>query len=282
MYVQIALQVIIHIILSFSLLLHLWHILDTKGSPYHLDVLDCLNDMQRDGLIRSISGKNFSPELLRSAASAGFAMDSNQVPCSLLDPTQYTKELQLACQDLGTKLLLSSPLAGGLLTNRYLHTRFQPAPWDLTRMERKCLHTTVAPWAKKHSTDDNNVWGIYQSQMMDIVGNIALKHRVSVASVALRWAMQLDHVASVVAACGLGEMSDDRPYQRPEQLRQVFRFELDPEDMERLWEASGEAELIQDLKFDPLDFEDIDFESMEEGDGNSLFLPDVSKRKLWL
>jgi hypothetical protein len=94
--------------------------------------------------------------------------------------------------------------------------------------------------------------------------------------------MQLKFVASVVVACGLGDISDDRPFDRPEQLRQVFRFELDEEDMDRLWEASSEAKLVKEPEFNPIvDLENVDFEAME-GDEDALFFPDLSNNKLWL
>jgi len=263
-----------YVALSLSLLA------DTKGSQYHLDVLDVLTDLRRDGLLRSIATKNFPPNLLRKAASCGFTIDTNQITLNLLNPTQYTKEMQLACADLGIQLLTSSPLAGGMLTNKFTCTKYEPPPWELTPMERRYLKEVVSPWAEKHSDDDR--WKVFQTQMMDMLDDVALKHRVSVASVALRWAMQLDHVASVVVSCGLGHMSDDRPFVRPENLRQVFRFELDEEDMERLWEASGEARLVKEPDFNPLvDLENIDFDGME-GDDDSQFFPNLSNSKLWL
>ena len=254
---------------------------DTKGSQYHLDVLDVLSDLQRDGLVRSIGAKDFPPDLLRKAASCGFSIATNQITCNLLDPTRYTKEMQLACEELGIQLLISSPLGGGMLTNKFANLKYEPPPWELTPTERNHLNRTVALWAKKHS--DDNRWKVYQDKMMDTLCNIALKHRVSVASVSLRWAIQLNHVASVIVTCGLGDMRDDRPFEWPEQLRQVFRFELDDEDMERLWEASGEAELVKEPHFNPMvDLENVDFENKEEGDKASLFLSDLSNRKLWL
>jgi diketogulonate reductase-like aldo/keto reductase len=229
-------------------------------------------------LIRSIAGKNMPHELLREAASCGFAMDSNQITLNLLDPTRYTRDLRLTCHDLGMNLLLSSPLAGGMLTNRFLDTRIEPPPWELTPTERNYLSRVVTPWARKHTQTDK--WSVYMGVVIETLEDVALKHRVSLASVALRWAMQLDHVASVVVACGLGESSDGRPFDRPRQLRQVFRFELDEDDMERLWRASGEAGLQKTPDLNPLD---LDFEAMEGGVGNALFLPDASKsRKLWL
>lgn len=251
----------------------------TKGSPYNLDVLDCLIDLQRDGLIRSIGGKNIPPKLLREAAACGFTIDSNHITLNLLDPTQYTHEMRLACHDLGIKLLLSSPLGGGLLTNRYFQTRAEPPPWEMTPTERNYLVKVVSPWARKHSHDGR--WRVYQHVMMDTLGDVALKHGVSVASVALRWAMQLDHVASVVVACRLGKLSDGSPFDRPRQLRQVFQFELDEEDMERLWDASGE-QLRKTPDFNPFDFENMTFEDMEEGYEDTLFLPNASKQTLWL
>ena len=252
---------------------------DTKGSPYHLDVLDCLMDLQRDGLIRSIGGKNIPPKLLREASACGFTMDSNQITLNLLHPTQYTCELQLACHDLGIKLLLSSPLAGGMLTNRYVSTRVEPPPWEMTPTERNYLVKVLSPWAKKHSQEDR--WTAYQHVMMDTLGDVALKHGVSVASVALRWAMQLDHVASVVVACTLEKLSHDCHSDRPRQLRQVFQFELDEEDMERLWDASGE-ELLKTPDANPLDFAKMTFEDTEEGYGEKYSIPYASKQKLWL
>lgn len=241
-------------------------------------MLDCLVDLQRDGLIRSIAGKNMPHAFLREASVCGFAMDSNQITFNLLDPMRYTLDLRLACHDLGMNLLLSSPLAGGMLTNRFLDKRIEPPPWQLTPTERNNLSKVVTPWARKHSQTDR--WRVYKGVMMETLEDVALKHRVSLASVALRWAMQLDHVASVVVACELGESSDDRPFDRPRQLRQVFRFELDEEDMERLWDASGEADLRKTPDFNPLD---LNLEAMERGDGNTLFLPDASKsRKFWL
>jgi diketogulonate reductase-like aldo/keto reductase len=101
---------------------------------------------------------------------------------------------------------------------------------------------------------------------MSVLGYISLKHGVTVASVALRWALQQELVTSVVPSCTL-YATDDRPFDRPAQLRQVFSFELDDEDLETLWAISGKEKpssymtnLLHDLE---------NFEEVSEG----LFLP---------
>lgn len=240
-----------------------------------------LTDLQREGLLRSIATKDFPPQLLRSAVKCGFRIDTNQISCNLFNPSQYTKELQLACQDLGIQLLVSNPLAGDFLTSKFSDTQYEPQPWDLSPEERRILDKVVTPWAKKLDSDEHR-WKVYQSKMMDTLDDIALKYRVSTESVSLRWVMQLKHVASVVVPCEMGEESDDRPFEQHEKLRQVFRFELDEEDMERLWEASGEADLVKEPEFNPVaGLDNLDFESLDEED-DGLFLPDLSNNKLWL
>jgi aryl-alcohol dehydrogenase-like predicted oxidoreductase len=193
----------------------------------------------------------------------------------LFDPTQYTKELQLACHDLNIQLRVSCALAGGLLTNKYAGIRYQPPPWNLLPIERNYLYSTVTPWAKKHDNVGDR-WKAYQEHMMDTLSDIALKHRVSVTSVSLRWVMQLEHVATVVVP--ICKDNDE-----PERLRQVFRFELDEDDLDRLWKATGEAELVKEPEINPVvGIEEVDFEGVEHADSDSLFLPDLSRNKLWL
>lgn len=230
-------------------------VLDTSGSDYHLDVLDILTDLQREGIVRSIVSKDFSPDLLRQATSCGFGIDSNEIACNLFHPSQYSKELQLASHELNIPLRLSCPLAGGMLTSKYAGIQREPPPWELLPVERNYVNTTITPWAKKLNEDENR-WNVYQECMMDTLCDIAHKHGVSVTLVSLRWTVQLNHVASVIV-----------PFDyEPEKLRQVFSFELDDDDMERLWKATGEADLVKKR----------DFLSLDNG------LPDLSNTKLWL
>jgi aryl-alcohol dehydrogenase-like predicted oxidoreductase len=76
--------------------------------------------LQREGYIRSVAGKSLDWRLIQEAHRCGFCIDSNQVDGNLLDPANLdSAEQRLACEDLGTKLLVAGPLAGGLLTGRH-------------------------------------------------------------------------------------------------------------------------------------------------------------------
>jgi len=254
-----------------------------KGSLYHLDVLDVLFDMQREGMIRSIEGLNMPPELLTSAESCGFHLENNQIQYNILDPTSYYGNMkQFYDKDDGKKmkLLTSSPLAGGLLADRYVKYRLgadgRPPP-DLSTSQRRHLQTTVRSWAEYHEGGGNTPWMKFHNLVLGTLGDISFKHRTSAAAVALRWSMQTNkHLGSVVVRSGLGLGKegvdyDGRPYERTQDLREAFGFELDEEDMERLYNVAGKI----DLSTDPMD----DFYNGENG---GFSLEDLSNKKLWL
>lgn len=259
-----------------------------QGSPYHLDVLDCVEDMKREGLVRSVSGRNLPNELLRLADSCGFHLDSNQIDFNLLDTTAYDMERRLTCDDLNTPLLVSSPLAGGLLTRCGL--KHEPNTWQLRPEEAFHIKETLPKWAERHggaSSSPSSVWSSFQSILMETLRDIALKHRVSVGSVNLRWSLQHEHIAGSVVTCRLCQKEGDsgRPRKpRSQELREVFTFDLDEEDMTRLWESSNTPP-----SSDEPDADDFRREMFEEENGffqtpqNEEHSPiDFSKRKLWL
>jgi hypothetical protein len=87
--------------------------------------------------------------------------------------------------------------------------------------------------------------------VLPVLVEIARKHRVSVAAVALRWTLQqgLGNVASVAVACRLWpdhvyDWEEQQRHhgesrtQRPKQLRDVLKFALDDEDLALLCEIS--------------------------------------------
>lgn len=236
-------------------------------SPYHLDVLDILAELQREGLIRSIAGRHIPASFLRTAHNYGFHLDSNQIKMNLMDPVSfYTTELLFACKDTDTPIIAEGVLAGGLLTNRHLGQLGQPRPWELTPQERNAFQGSSKDWVTQHASSETSIWNTYQEHVMRVLGYISLKHRVSVATIALRWALQQEFVTSVVPSCKL-HGDDDRPFDRPLNLRKVFSFELDEEDLVKLWDMSGKekpSSLLSNLQYDIND-------NFEES-GNGLFL----------
>ncbi|GKY98392.1 hypothetical protein MPSEU_000796700 [Mayamaea pseudoterrestris] len=234
-----------------------------EGSLYHLDALDYLQDLVRDGFVRSVGAANFPISILKQAESHRFTVESNEISSNLLDPLGY---LALAKEDT-VPLILSSPLAGGLLTDRYFGIKSRSLfPPNLTNNIQDWSHfkTTILKWKERHdeslnrhlhqardpyADDDTNemtkalsldAWPTFRTIMLDTIQDIARKHAVSMASVVLRWTLQLDKVAGTVVACRIApSLNDVAPSKRPKQLRQVFMFTLDEHDMERLLRVSG-------------------------------------------
>jgi aryl-alcohol dehydrogenase-like predicted oxidoreductase len=284
---------------------------DYVPSPYTFDVLDCLEDLKREGHVRSVTGNNLSWRLIREAHRCGFAIDSNQVDGNLLNPTAFDNpDQQLACQDLGTKLLVSGPLAGALLSDRHyvdlrqskrrggrmLSLPRKESTRPFTTSEWYHVKKSMVHWGDCQGDLEPNPsaaarWKLYQEKVLSALHDIAQKHDVSMATVALRWTLQVDHVASAVVTCRLlsGDNGDPRLLQdRSQQLRQVFKFELDEDDMDRLWQVSGR---VVPEPFDRDRDEDEEFMEMMESE-KGLFLPprrnrkppprDGSSRTLWL
>lgn len=230
-----------------------------RGSPYHLDVLDHLQDMRRDGFVRSISTARFPLHDLRLAFDCGFQMEANQLMSNLLDPTDYATYAETDPRSL----VLSSPLAGGLLTDRYIRGDANRPPLFTRTAEVFHYKHTLSKWKTRYDTyirarldkprdpyayDDSaelrrllsmDTWPTFRWALIGIIQEIARKHGVSMASVVLRWTLQLDKVAGTVTACQLVSFDPNAVDMRTRQLREVFTFALDAEDMQQLWQATG-------------------------------------------
>jgi diketogulonate reductase-like aldo/keto reductase len=241
-------------------------------SPYTLDVMDTLQDMQREGLIRSINGVNFPASALRQLKDCGFHLDTNQVTCNILDPNDYYGDLQKFCQEADLterpmKIIRNSPLAGGLLADKFCRISHRsrsrngsPLAAYLTPSEEwSYKHALEGSWLKNFNARDRKstditkkgLWLPFENKVMETLYNIALKHRVDVAAVAVRWTMQQDHLGSVLVGTNLNARYDsERPFTRPKDLRKCFALHLDEEDMDRLWSVSGAKPLMNEYEND--------------------------------
>mmetsp|Transcript_27361 Transcript_27361/g.63269 ORF Transcript_27361/g.63269 Transcript_27361/m.63269 type:complete len:543 (-) Transcript_27361:477-2105(-) len=220
---------------------------------YHLEVLDTLKDLQREGLLISVAGKNLSPALVRSAASCGFEslLDFNQLDLNLIDTAHYHNfEHLLLASEYDIPIQASSPLLGGLLTdewaldkrNYYKQQQRTPRNHELSNNAKRHLKGSIAEWASSSKSGDTaNQWTRFNKEVWDVLEELSQKYDVSVTSIALRWLLQLKHVESVVVSTRLESQDDEcgRRRSRKQQYRNAFRFLLDDEDVERLWAISG-------------------------------------------
>ena len=266
-----------------------------KNSPYIFDVLENLEELKRDGLVRSVCGCNIPALTVRTMNDYGFRIDSNQLDVNMLNPDAHSMDQALLSEDLHVPIFWSSALAGGLLTNRYNGVEVMPKLWQLRLAERRQWNTNLPIWADRQGytkgnldQDDKWIWDAYQLKLLSALEQMAQKHGVSISSVMLRWSLQQDHVASVPVTCRLVYPDDGlKRVPRQQELREVFRFKLDDDDVEELWGLSGRKspEAFQGNLREPPDsfFSD---EMIENESG--LMLPGSHRRdergnqKLWL
>jgi diketogulonate reductase-like aldo/keto reductase len=204
--------------------------------------------------------------------------------------------------------IAANPLAGGWLVDRYFEPRRhlrQKRPtstWfrSLSLQEQwNWDRNIVQSWMSSRQIagsvghDFDSVWSVYQTELMQPLRNVARKHGVSIASVVLRWTLQQhEHAQSPngalcrhTAACSSTVIScrllpehiywdTHRPFttvvERVQQIREVFRFKLDNDDIETLWDLSSYVEPVQQLSsHDNNNYYDDDIEVTSTG----LFIP---------
>lgn len=214
----------------------------TNMHNYCLDVVDILQDLQREGLVRDISARHLSDALYFSMQRAGLAdvISIQQRNANLVSPSSCIQSSSSSTfwrptPDLWTAA--ENPLAGGWLTDRHvqhstdLRKDQQQQPWEsyqqqLSVRERE-QWKIILNWAQRMHPDlqqrQNNtdsaslqdVWQIYRKELMDPLVEMSRKYDVSIASVVLRWTLQQGEqkqssvlrdsmVSAVVVGCRLG------------------------------------------------------------------------------
>jgi hypothetical protein len=180
-------------------------------SPYLLDTLDHLQELQRQGYIRSIGidvdgGRMKSRHhhrMLSEVHAAGFdpLIDFyKQAGNLLLPPTKHDQN-----NDRSYHCWMNDALAGSLLTD-VRNDKYGTRPKNVRQYKEERI---LREWASRrrtvndqgHQNHDSTtttpppfstreLQQLYHDDVMDILQWIALKHRVSVTAVALRWALE--------------------------------------------------------------------------------------------
>lgn len=186
------------------------------GDRRYLDALEHLAALRDAGQIRHLALTNFDTEHLETITRAGVGLVSNQVQYSLVD---RRPELRMApfcvAHDIG--LLTYGTLCGGLLSERFLG-RSEPGRAELNTASLQKYKQMVDAWGG---------WPLFQ-ELLAAVNQIATKHRVSIANVAVRSILDRPAVAGVIVGVRLGASDhlDDNAH--------VFSFQLDPDDWQRI------------------------------------------------
>lgn len=191
---------------------HWWDYDDTR----YLDALTHMSHLRDAGQIKHLALTNFDTEHVQRIMEHGIRVVSNQVQYSLIDLRPEVRMVPF-CQQHQVSLLTYGTLAGGLLSETYLG---QPEP------RGAALHT-VSLRKYKQMIDAWGGWALFQ-ELLGTLKQIADKHRVSLANVAVRAILQRPTVAGVIVGVRLG-LTDHR-----EDNARVFSFTLDQEDTESI------------------------------------------------
>ena len=154
--------------------LHWWD----YSVPGMVDVGRWLSELRAAGKIKHVAVTNMDCNALQQLLDAGVPVVANQVQFSLLDRRPLNGMVDL-CAQHGIKLLTYGTLAGGLLSDRYVIPPGGRAPAvSLNTSSLKMYYSNVRVGGEQGWRD-----------LLATLRTVADKHSVSVAVVALRWAL---------------------------------------------------------------------------------------------
>ncbi len=201
---------------------HAW----TFADPRWLDALWMLEALRDEGRIGAIGVTNVDTAHVRVAIATGIKLVSNQVSGSLLD-TRFTRRLAPYCATHGVGLLCYGTVLGGFLSERWLGV---PEPdWEALETWSQMKYGRFIRAA--------GGWSRFQG-LLHATQLVALKHGVSIATVASRWVLDQPGVAGVIVGARLGMSSHVADTAR------VFAFSLDDEDRAGLTLAQATLDAI--------------------------------------
>ena len=176
--------------------------------PGYVEAAKALHGLQKEGLIANLGGTNFDAKRAQEMIDAGVPLISMQTQYSLLD--RRAAKFAESPASPAMHLLCYGTLAGGFLTERWLD---QPEP--LAPIGNRSLVKY------KLIMDEFGTWAQFQ-QLLGALKTIAMRHAVSLASVAIRWVLEQPGVAAAIVGARYAD--------RIASTLEVFSFQLDGQD----------------------------------------------------
>jgi aryl-alcohol dehydrogenase-like predicted oxidoreductase len=204
---------------------HWWDYQDKN----YLDALEYMAQLQQEGKIKHLALTNFDTEHLKIITEAGIKIVSNQVQFSVIDRRPQVAMIEY-CQQNDIKLLAYGTLGGGLISEKYLGTK-EPNSFQLNTASLKKYQNMVNAWGG---------WNLFQ-ELLTILQEIALKHNVSIANVAVRYVLEQPTVAGAIVGARLSIS------EHLEENARVFNFSLDEEDYEKINAVSNKSRDLYQL-----------------------------------
>jgi len=166
----------------------------------NLEYLDALRHIVQDPRVGMVGLCNFDTTNMQRVVDEGIKIHSNQVQFSLVD-SRPVERMGTFCVQHNIKLLTYGTLCGGFLSDKWLD---KPEPGlyggDITPSQRKYF-SMICNWGG---------WALFQ-ELLQVLSEIAEKHKVSISNVATRWVLDFPYVGAVIvgARMGVSDHSDD-------------------------------------------------------------------------
>lgn len=164
--------------------------------PGYVEAMHWLDDLRSAGKVELIGTTNFDTARLSEIVASGVPVATNQLQYSGLDhrPEHGLAEL---CAAHGIRLLCYGTLAGGFIAERWLGAPEPQPPFANRSLVKYRL-----------IIDDFGGWPRFQA-LLSALDGIARRHRVSLASVAIRYVLDKPGVAvAIVGARDAAHLAD--------------------------------------------------------------------------
>lgn len=155
----------------------------------YVETAQWLDELRIQGKIKTISGTNFNTETVKEILDSGIKLASLQVQYSVLD-NRPEKSLVELCLKNQVQLLCYGTIAGGFLSERWLHQPEPAAPFE-NRSQIKY----------KLIIDEFGGWNRLQ-QLLELLKTIGENHHASITNVATAYILSRPAVASVIIGAG--------------------------------------------------------------------------------
>jgi len=191
---------------------HWWDYQDKN----YLKAIEFLDELRQEGKISTLGLTNFDTEHVEEFLKMGINIVSNQVQYSLIDrrPEQL---MATVCKKYNIKLLAYGTLCGGLLSERYIG-KPEPSRSELNTASLSKYKNMIDSWGN---------WNLFQ-ELLAVLKNIAEKHGVSIANVAVRYVLENPIVAGTIIGVRLGVSEHIMENSR------VFNFSLRNNDIDEI------------------------------------------------
>jgi len=164
--------------------------------PGYVEAMHWLHDLKSAGKVELIGTTNFDTARLSEIVASGVSVTTHQLQYSVLD-RRPENGLDEFCAAHGIRLLCYGTLAGGFIGERWLGAPEPHPPFANRSLVKYRL-----------IVDDFGGWRRFQ-ELLAVLDAIATRHRVSVASVAIRYVLDKPGVAGAIVGARNAAYLDD-------------------------------------------------------------------------